>query len=91
MREYSSLTMGNQPGASRLQRRRIPIQAQESPIWRGGRQYPGRVSAPSHRRVYVTATRPNSQAIEHRLEKNRDMDTPHPILSRTTFTGTVVR
>jgi len=39
------------------------------------------VPAPSHRCVYVSATRPEMQAIKHRLEKNRDVDTPHPILS----------
>ncbi len=55
----------------------IPIQAQETPIRGRGRQYPGRVSTPSHRRIYVSATRPDLQAIKHRLEKNRDVDISH--------------
>ena len=32
-----------------------------------------RVPTPAHRRVYVAATRPHLQAIEHRLEKNRNV------------------
>jgi len=39
------------------------------------------VSPPSYRRIYVSATRPDLQAIEHFLEKNRDVDIVHSLLS----------
>jgi hypothetical protein len=44
---------------------------------------------PSYGRIYVPATRPDLQAIENRLEKNRDVGLPHPLLSlRIEFTST---
>ncbi len=91
MHKHNPPSVGGQPGIGCRHRRRIPIQTQETPI--GGRsgQYSGRVSTPSHRCIYVPATRSDPQAIEHRLEKNRDVDTPTSLLSLCTkLTSTMV-
>ncbi len=62
-----------QTGAGHVHRRRISIQAQETPVGRRGRQYTGRVPSTPYRRIYVPAARPDLQAVEHRLKKNRDV------------------
>jgi hypothetical protein len=87
--QYHSPGVGGQAGAGCLDRCRILIQAQETPVGRRGRQDPGRVPPSSHRRIYVSATWPDLQAIENRLEKNRDVGPLHPFLSlRVEFTST---
>ena len=60
----------------------IPIQPQETPVGGRGRQHAVRMSTASHRCIYVPAAWPDLQTIKHHLEKDRDVDTPHPSLSR---------
>jgi len=93
MHKHNPPSVGGQPGTGCRHRRCIPIQTQETPVRERSGQYSGRVSTPSHRCIYVPATRSDPQAIEHRLEKNRDVvDTLAPPLSlRTKLTSTMVR
>ena len=74
MHEHNPLSIGNLLGAGCFHRRRIPIQAQETPMGGRGRQYPGRMSTASHSCIYVPAAWPDLQTVEYRLEKDRNVD-----------------
>ena len=63
-----------QARACHLQRIPVTIEGQQTSIGGGRLENTGSVSPGSHRGVYVVATGPDLQAIQHLLEKNRDMN-----------------